>query len=95
MAARKLTPDSKRANVGGIELHALLQVFESFTLLHNNNTFSLKSQYQWCITINSLCFGALQPTVAALPLFAASAGARQPMYSSSVMSISVKRVHTE
>ncbi|DBB02120.1 TPA: hypothetical protein ACH3X3_011159 [Trebouxia sp. C0006] len=25
MAARKLTPDSKRANVGGIELHALLQ----------------------------------------------------------------------
>jgi len=32
MAARKLTPDSKRANVGGIELHALLQVFDSFTL---------------------------------------------------------------
>ena len=55
MAARKLTPDSKRANVGGIELHALLQVLYSFNLLHKNN-FSLKSCWLRCIVINSLFF---------------------------------------
>jgi len=63
MAARKLTPDSKRANIGGIELHALLQVFDSFNVLHNNN-FSLKSCYLWCTLVNRLLF-ASQITVAA------------------------------
>jgi len=40
MAARKLTPDSKRANVGGIELHSLLQVFDFFTLRSKAATIS-------------------------------------------------------
>ncbi len=45
MAARKLSPDSKRVNVATIELHALLQVIDSFNLLQNNSKFSLKSCY--------------------------------------------------
>lgn len=63
MAARKLTPDSKRANVAGIELHALLQVSDSFHLLHNNIIFSLKSCL-WCTVVHRL-FSASQFTVAA------------------------------
>ncbi len=64
MGARKLSHDGKRANGAGIELHALLQVFDSFNLLHNNNNFSLKSCYLWCILVKWLLF-ASQITVAA------------------------------
>lgn len=63
MGARKLSHDGKRANGAGIELHALLQVFDSFNVLHNNN-FSLKSCYLWCTLVNRLLF-ASQITVAA------------------------------